>query len=122
MASNRVGIVVIGRNEGERLRTALASALGQASACVYADSQSSDGSPELARQIPTSEVYVVTNNHTRGKAPANALMLQSMLAERKVQSPPALYAEYRDALEPFAEPARDAQAARAVSRSADAGT
>ena len=51
MASNRVGIVVIGRNEGERLRAALASALRQASACVYVDSRSSDGSPALAQQL-----------------------------------------------------------------------
>ena len=43
----RVGIVVIGRNEGERLVRCLAS-LPPALPCVYVDSGSTDGSPEAA--------------------------------------------------------------------------
>lgn len=43
------GVVVIGRNEGERLRRCLASIVGQAEAVVYVDSGSTDGSVELAR-------------------------------------------------------------------------
>lgn len=42
------GIVVIGRNEGERLRRCLGSVLGQARTIVYVDSGSSDGSQKLA--------------------------------------------------------------------------
>ena len=35
---NRPGVVVIGRNEGERLRRCLRSVIGQAAAVVYVDS------------------------------------------------------------------------------------
>jgi uncharacterized protein YecE (DUF72 family) len=75
-----------------------------------------DRAAELAGQPTTSEVYVVTNNHTRGKAPANALMLEAMLAGHRVQSPPGLYAKYPELLEPFAEPAAPAEAGRPAAR------
>lgn len=52
-----------------------------------------------------ADVYVVTNNHFEGKGPANALMLRAMLDRRKAKAPPVLYATYRAALEPYAEPA-----------------
>jgi GT2 family glycosyltransferase len=45
----RTGIVVIGRNEGERLRRCLASVAGQAETVVYVDSGSDDGSVALAQ-------------------------------------------------------------------------
>lgn len=45
-----VGVVAIGRNEGERLRKCLASAVGVAQAVVYVDSNSSDGSVAMARR------------------------------------------------------------------------
>jgi GT2 family glycosyltransferase len=44
-----VGIVAIGRNEGERLRRCLASLAGRGSTIVYVDSGSTDGSVALAR-------------------------------------------------------------------------
>jgi GT2 family glycosyltransferase len=44
----RIGIVIIGRNEGERLRRCLASVSGQDGGVVYVDSGSSDGSAALA--------------------------------------------------------------------------
>lgn len=44
-----VGVVVIARNEGERLLACLDSLRGQATCIVYADSASGDGSPERAR-------------------------------------------------------------------------
>lgn len=44
------GIIVIGRNEGERLRRCLESCAG-ASTLIYVDSDSTDGSPELARGL-----------------------------------------------------------------------
>jgi GT2 family glycosyltransferase len=44
-----IGVVVIGRNEGERLARALDSVLGVASQVVYVDSGSTDDSVALAR-------------------------------------------------------------------------
>lgn len=43
-----VGIVAIGRNEGERLRQCLTSVVGKVARVVYVDSGSTDGSVELA--------------------------------------------------------------------------
>lgn len=40
------------------------------------------------------EVFVIANNHYRGKGPANALMLKSALAKRRVPAPTALIAAY----------------------------
>jgi GT2 family glycosyltransferase len=45
------GIVVIGRNEGERLRTCLSSVSGAGVPIVYVDSGSTDGSPALATSM-----------------------------------------------------------------------
>jgi GT2 family glycosyltransferase len=44
------GVVVIGRNEGERLRRCLLSCVGTGP-CVYVDSDSTDGSVALARDL-----------------------------------------------------------------------
>ena len=49
--TGRVGVVAIGRNEGERLASCLASALASQCRVVYVDSGSSDGSVELARRL-----------------------------------------------------------------------
>lgn len=46
---NRVGAVVIGRNEGERFRRCLSSLAGRVAPIVYVDSGSTDGSIEHAR-------------------------------------------------------------------------
>ena len=46
-----VGVVAIGRNEGERLRACLATARRDCGAVVYVDSGSTDGSPALARSL-----------------------------------------------------------------------
>ena len=58
---------------------------------------------ELAAEVP--DVYVVTNNHFRGQAAANAAMLESMVLRRKVAAPGELVERYPDALRPFAFPA-----------------
>jgi uncharacterized protein YecE (DUF72 family) len=47
------------------------------------------------------DVYVVTNNHFEGKAPANALMLESLVASRRVDAPPELVRRYAAALGPY---------------------
>lgn len=44
-------VVVIGRNEGERLQRCLSSVVPQAALVVYVDSGSTDGSPSLARSL-----------------------------------------------------------------------
>jgi uncharacterized protein YecE (DUF72 family) len=65
---------------------------------------------ELAASPGAPDVYVVTNNHFRGQAAANAKMLESMVEARKVEAPPELLDAYADALRPFAVPAaRDEQ-------------
>jgi glycosyltransferase involved in cell wall biosynthesis len=48
---SHVGVVVIGRNEGERLKRCLISATTQSTRVVYVDSGSSDNSPAIARDL-----------------------------------------------------------------------
>lgn len=48
--TTRVGVVVIGRNEGERLSRCLATVSARGAKVLYVDSGSSDGSPDLARR------------------------------------------------------------------------
>jgi glycosyltransferase involved in cell wall biosynthesis len=56
MMLDHLGIVTIGRNEGERLRRCLRSVLGRGLPVVYVDSNSTDGSPELARCLGAAVV------------------------------------------------------------------
>lgn len=51
MPADRIAIIAIGRNEGERLRRCLESVIGKGDLVVYVDSGSTDGSPELARDL-----------------------------------------------------------------------
>lgn len=51
-----IGVVAIGRNEGERLRRCLVSATPDFNPTVYVDSGSTDGSRELARGLGASVV------------------------------------------------------------------
>jgi glycosyltransferase involved in cell wall biosynthesis len=51
-----VGLVAIGRNEGERLRQCLVSAIAQVPHIVYVDSGSTDGSVAMARSLGVSVV------------------------------------------------------------------
>lgn len=48
---DRVGLVAIGRNEGERLRACLSSVVGRLSHIVYVDSGSIDGSVQMAQAM-----------------------------------------------------------------------
>lgn len=56
--ADSIGIVAIGRNEGERLRACLASVVGapNVSRVVYVDSGSTDGSVAMAREMGASVV------------------------------------------------------------------
>ncbi|MEA5595386.1 glycosyltransferase family A protein [Rivularia sp. UHCC 0363] len=53
---NAIGVVVIGRNEGSRLKQCLLSILGKVKTVVYVDSGSTDGSVELARNLGVNVV------------------------------------------------------------------
>ena len=46
-----LGVIAIGRNEGQRLRRCLTSVIGQGMPIVYVDSASTDGSASLAREM-----------------------------------------------------------------------
>jgi glycosyltransferase involved in cell wall biosynthesis len=50
-ASGALGVVVIGRNEGERLKRCFESLLGTAESIVYVDSGSSDDSVRMSRAL-----------------------------------------------------------------------
>lgn len=56
LAIGKVGVVVIGRNEGERLRVCLESVVGKADKIVYVDSGSADGSVEMACRLGVAVV------------------------------------------------------------------
>lgn len=56
MSPRQFAVVVIGRNEGERLRKCLESVSAQAELVVYVDSGSTDGSVSLTRSIGSEVV------------------------------------------------------------------
>jgi len=56
---------------------------------------------EMASHPRVQDVYVVTNNHVRGKGIANAMMLQAMLTGRKVEAPETLVRAYPQELRPY---------------------
>jgi len=51
LSATPVGVVAIGRNEGDRLRKCLMSVLGQVGKVVYVDSGSTDGSLDMAHNL-----------------------------------------------------------------------
>lgn len=53
---SELGVIAIGRNEGERLRRCLESVMGRGLTIVYVDSGSVDGSVELARSLGANVV------------------------------------------------------------------
>ena len=54
--ANKLGLVAIGRNEGDRLRRCLTSVMGRSGPVVYVDSGSTDGSVQLAQQLGATVV------------------------------------------------------------------
>lgn len=81
---NPVAVVVIGRNEGARLRACLESIVGRAECIVYVDSASSDGSAELARsfgidtiELDNSQAYTAARSRNAGFARARELQTDS---------------------------------------------
>jgi uncharacterized protein YecE (DUF72 family) len=68
---------------------------------------------EMAEAPRAPDVYVVTNNHFRGQAPANAKMLEGLVEGRRVEAPSGLVARYAEALAPFADPTPESEPAGA---------
>jgi glycosyltransferase involved in cell wall biosynthesis len=79
-----VGIVAIGRNEGERLRRCLASVTGRGMPVVYVDSASTDGSVDTAR---AAGAEVVALDMSR---PFSAARARNEGFERLLQISPAV--------------------------------
>jgi uncharacterized protein YecE (DUF72 family) len=63
---------------------------------------------EMASHPRVQDVYVVTNNHVRGKGIVNAMMLQTMLTGRKVEAPETLVSAYPQELRPYVRQASEA--------------
>jgi uncharacterized protein YecE (DUF72 family) len=59
---------------------------------------------EIASDPRVGEVHVVTNNHYKGKAVANALMLKSMITGARVPAPASVLETYGDKLADYAKP------------------
>lgn len=74
-----IGVVVIGRNEGERLRRCLESLIGRASRLVYVDSGSTDGSQALASSLG-AEVVVLPADQPFTAARARNAGFERLLA------------------------------------------
>ncbi len=81
--SSDVGVVVIGRNEGERLRRCLLSVQDTACAVIYVDSGSTDGSVDAARALGAEVVELDTS------IPFSAARARNAGLERFVQLAPA---------------------------------
>ena len=72
-------------------------------ACAHAPGHAEiGGDADATGDVP--DVYVVTNNHFRGQAVANAKMLESMVERRTVDAPKELVERY-EVLRKFAVPA-----------------
>ncbi|HXE52500.1 MAG TPA: glycosyltransferase [Tepidisphaeraceae bacterium] len=79
---NNIGVIAIGRNEGERLRRCLESVVGRGWTVVYVDSNSSDGSVELARSLGAQVVELDTS------LPFSAARARNSGFERLLRSDP----------------------------------
>lgn len=92
-----VDLILIGRNEGARLKRALAAAQGQASRIIYVDSGSTDGSVDTAR---TSGALVVELDMS---TPFSAARARNAGFQAAQQDSPARFVHFIDgdcALEP----------------------
>jgi uncharacterized protein YecE (DUF72 family) len=63
---------------------------------------------EIAADPTVSDAYIVTNNHYRGKAVANAAMLKSMVSGAKVPVPSGVFEAYHDAVADYTQPLEQA--------------
>jgi GT2 family glycosyltransferase len=92
MNDMNIGIVIIGRNEGERLKKCLGSVLKHNCKTVYVDSDSNDGSPGLAKTL-LSEVVCLDSS-----LPMNAAIARNAGFKHIMQCYPKLqYIHFIDA-------------------------
>jgi GT2 family glycosyltransferase len=89
--ASQIGLVAIGRNEGQRLRACLESARAQGLPTVYVDSNSTDGSVALARSLGAEVVELDLS------IPFTAARARNEGAARLLQLHPALtYIQFVD--------------------------
>lgn len=86
----RVGLVAIGRNEGERLKRCLRSIQGQVDRAVYVDSGSTDGSADFAASLGVSVVSLDMSQ------PFTAARARNAGYERLIQEGPLDYVQFVD--------------------------
>lgn len=87
-----LGVVAIGRNEGERLRRCLSSLVGRGRPIIYVDGSSTDGSVELARSMGAE---VVQEDPTKSNCAATA---RNQGLDRLLQvDPDVRYVQFVDA-------------------------
>ena len=67
-AEGKIGIVAIGRNEGARLVECLRSLVNHTNAVIYADSASSDGSADVARNLGIETVVLPADSRLTAAA------------------------------------------------------
>lgn len=72
MENKKVGVVIIGRNEGERLVLCLESVIQQQVLCVYVDSQSSDNSVNESEQRSITTVVLDESSPINASRARNA--------------------------------------------------
>ncbi len=77
---HHIGLVIIGRNEGERLKRCLESSLGHTTRAVYVDSGSTDDSVALAKSMGVDVVQLDTT------IPFTAARARNAGVERLVQN------------------------------------
>jgi GT2 family glycosyltransferase len=80
-----LGVVVIGRNEGERLRCCLESVVGSSRPVIYVDSGSTDGSVALARSLGVEVVELDL------ATPFTAARARNVGVERLLQVAPSVH-------------------------------
>ena len=73
---------------------------------------------EIASEPATREVYVITNNHYKGKAVANALMLKSMVTGAPAPAPGGVLEAYGDVMAGYTELRNEAGGGGAASLTA----
>ncbi len=91
MSEPKLSVIVIGRNEGERLRRCIDTLIQQTQQIVYVDSGSTDGSAQMAR---SRGVHVVDLDMSRPFSAARARNEGFALMRRDF--PDALYVQFVD--------------------------
>lgn len=81
---NRVGVVIIGRNEGQRLRQCLLSVIEKVARVVYVDSGSTDGSIELAHSLGVDVVQLDLSTSFTAARARNAGFAHLLQADEKI--------------------------------------